>query len=61
MSGVSPSRISYFEHGLFKPSRKEREKLVKALRVDVGWLFPADKTSRAHDLYKDKNVFRKPK
>ena len=41
MSGVWPSRISYFEHGLFEPSTKERRKISKALGVAEDWLFPA--------------------
>jgi transcriptional regulator with XRE-family HTH domain len=40
MSGIWPSRISYFEHGLFEPSAKEKGKLSKALKVKSAWLFP---------------------
>jgi transcriptional regulator with XRE-family HTH domain len=58
MTGVWPSRISYFEHGLFEPSAKERKRISTALSVAEDWLFPA--TQKGKDGNKNGNSPPRP-
>lgn len=39
-TGIYFATISRIERGWLKPSEEQKQKLAKALRVDMDWLFP---------------------
>ncbi len=39
-TGIWPSKISYIENAYMEPTGKEKNKLARALDVEVDWLFP---------------------
>jgi transcriptional regulator with XRE-family HTH domain len=41
-TGIWPSRISYIENGYMEPNDKEKQKLAKALEVEIEELFPSE-------------------
>jgi len=41
-TGIHYATISRIECGYIKPSEEQKEKLAKALGVDIDWLFPKD-------------------
>jgi transcriptional regulator with XRE-family HTH domain len=45
--GISPSRISYFENELARPTKQQRVKLARALKEDLGLLFPEDEDEKS--------------
>lgn len=45
-TGIHYSTISRIECGFITPTEQQKAKLARALKVEVGWLFPAPEGGR---------------
>ena len=48
-TGIHYSTISRIECGYIKPTEKQKEKIARALNVEVSWLFPSLSPKKEND------------